>query len=492
MAGTGSRTLKLSILGDIDNLKKNLDSGSKEVSGFGDKVGKFGKMAGAAFAAAGVAAAAYAGKLLIDGVKSAIEDEAAQAKLATTLTNVTGATAKQIAAIESQITKTSLLTGLTDDELRPSFERLVRATGDSDAALKLQATAIDVAAGSGKSLEAVTNAMAKAAEGNAGSLAKLGIGLSAAELKTMSMEEITAKLAETFGGQAAEKADTFQGKMARLNVAFNEGKETVGAFVLDAITPMVSGFVDNVIPAVQKLAEELGPKLTPIFKALTEYLKNFVIPTFKAIWAFIQDFVIPTFGAILAPIIDGLRAAFASVAEKIKENEDKLAPLFAAFKVFAGFVRDYLAPYIGERLGEAFRFLGVVLGVVIDLFATLIDNANKSFNAVKRVVEYLKGNPITGTYIKGLEALNPFGGGKAAGGPVMGGTSYLVGERGAEIFTPSSSGFITPNNRLGGGTVINLNVSGAIDPEGTARSIINVLNNSFYRGTNGAGALVTS
>ncbi len=93
-------------------------------------------MAGAAFAAAGVAAAAYAGKLLIDGVKSAIEDEAAQAKLATTLTNVTGATEKQIAAVESQITKTSLLTGITDDELRPSFERLLRATGDSDAALK--------------------------------------------------------------------------------------------------------------------------------------------------------------------------------------------------------------------------------------------------------------------------------------------------------------------------------------------------------------------
>jgi phage-related minor tail protein len=74
----------------------------------------------------------------------------------------------------------------------------------------------------------------------------------------------------------------------------------------------------------------------------------------------------------------------------------------------------------------------------------------------------------------------------------MGGTSYLVGERGAEIFTPSSSGFITPNNRLGGGTTINVNVSGAIDSEGTARTIIDVLNNSFYRGTSGAGALVTS
>jgi hypothetical protein len=478
--------VKITFDADLDGLKKGVNGASSEVEGFGDKVGKFGKMAGAAFAAAGVAAAAYAGKLLIDGVKSAIEDEAAQAKLATTLKNVTGATTKQIAAVESQITKTSLLTGLTDDELRPSFERFVRATGDSDAALKLQATAIDVAAGSGKSLEAVTNAMAKAAEGNAGSLAKLGIGLTAAELKTMSMEEITAKLAETFGGQAAEKADTFQGKMARLTVAFNEGKETVGAFVLDAITPMVSGFVDNVIPAVQKLAEELGPKLTPIFKALTEYIKNFVIPTFKAIWAFIQDFVIPTFGAILAPIIDGLRAAFASVAEKVKENEEKLKPLFAAFKVFAAFVRDYLAPYIGERLGEAFRVLGVVLGVVIDLFATLIDNANKSFNAVKKVVEYLKGNPITGTYIKGLEALNPFGGGKAMGGPVNAGTSYVVGERGPELFVPNTAGTIVPNGGGGRGNTINVTVNGAIDAEGTARTIVDVLNRSFSRGTLGS------
>ena len=490
MAGTGSRTLKLSILGDIDNLKKNLDSGSKEVSGFGDKVGKFGKMAGAAFAAAGVAAAAYAGKLLIDGVKSAIEDEAAQAKLATTLTNVTGATAKQIAAVESQITKTSLLTGLTDDELRPSFERLVRATGDSDAALKLQATAIDVAVGSGKSLEAVTNAMAKAAEGNAGSLAKLGIGLSAAELKTMSMEEITAKLAETFGGQAAEKADTFQGKMARLNVAFNEGKETVGAFVLDAITPMVSGFVDKVIPTIQKLAEELGPKLTPVFQTLTGYIRDFVIPTFKAIWGFIQDFVIPALRDFLTPIINGLRAAFELVTGKIKENEEQLKPLLTFFKAVATFVRDTLAPVLGKVLGAAFNALGTAIGIVIDLFATLVDLVNKAFNAIKAIVNFIKNNPVTQFIGGALETA--FGGGKAAGGPVMGGTSYLVGEQGAEIFTPSSSGFITPNNRLGGGTVINLNVSGAIDPEGTARSIINVLNNSFYRGTNGAGALVTS
>jgi hypothetical protein len=480
----GIPKVKITFDADLDGLRKGVNGASTEVSGFGDKVKKFGKIAGAAFAAAGVAAAAYAGKLLVDGVKAAIEDEAAQAKLATTLTNVTGATTKQIAAVESQILKTSLLTGLTDDELRPSFERLVRATNDSDEALKLQSLAIDVAAGSGKSLEAVTNAMAKAQEGNAASLARLGIGLSAAELKTMSMEQITAKLAETFGGQAAQQADTFQGKMERLQVAFAEGKETVGAFVLDAITPMVSGFVNNVIPAVQKLAEELGPKLTPVFTALTDYIANSVIPTFKAIWQFITEFVIPAISKFLTPVIDGLRSAFEKITGKIGENEEKLKPLLAIFKVIATFVRDVYAPVIGKILGSAFDVLGTAISIVIGLFANLVDVVDKAFNGLKAIVNFIKNNPVTQA-VSG--AISAFGGGRALGGPVNRGTSYVVGERGPELFVPTTSGKIIPNGGMGGGgATINLTVNGAIDTEGTARTIIDVLNRSFSRGTLGS------
>jgi hypothetical protein len=489
MAGTRALTLKL--LADVDNFTKNLKGADNEVKGFGDKVGAFGKKAALAFAAAGAAAAAYAGKLLVDGVKAAIEDEAAQAKLATTLKNVTGATDAQVAAIESQILKTSLLTGLTDDELRPSFERFLRATKDSDAALKLQATAIDVAAGSGKSLEAVTNAMAKAAEGNTASLVKLGIGLTAAELKTMSMDEITLKLAETFGGQASQQADTFQGKMARLSVAFAEGKETVGAFVLDAITPMVTTFVNNVVPAVQKLAEELGPKLTPVFTALTEYIRDFVIPTFKDIWSFITVFVVPAISALLTPVIDGLRLAFEKVTTKLAENEEKLKPLVALFKTVAAFVRDYLAPVIGTQLKFAFTALGTALSIIIDNFATLVSTVNNAYNAIKRLVKFIDENPIalgsTGVAGFGLQKL--FGGGRAMGGPVNAGTTYMVGERGPELFMPNASGTIIPNNKLsGGGTVINLTVNGAIDGESTARQIVRILNDSQARGTLGSAA----
>ena len=478
--------VKITFDADLDGLRKGVNGASNEVQGFGDRVAKFGKMAGAAFAAAGVAAAAYAGKLLVDGVKSAIADEAAQAKLATTLENVTGATNAQIAAVESQITKTSLLTGLTDDELRPSFERFVRATKNADQALKLQAIAIDVAAGSGKSLEAVTNAMSKAAEGNAGSLAKLGVGLTAAQLKTMSMEEITAQLAATFGGQASQQADTFQGKMQRLQVAFDEGKESVGSFVLDAITPMVSGFVNSVIPAVQKLAEELGPKLTPIFIALRDYIQNYVIPTFTAIWSFITEYVIPAIGSVLTPIIDGLRSAFEKVTAKIAENESKLKPLKALLEVIAKVIRDVVAPVIGTILGRAFDTLGTAISFVIGLFSNLVNVVNSAFNAIKNIVNFIKNNPVTQAVGGAID--NIFGGGRANGGPVSRGTSYVVGERGPELFVPNTSGKIIPNGGAGGrGNTINLTVNGAIDAEGTARTIIDVLNRSTSRGTLGAG-----
>jgi phage-related protein len=361
----------------------------------------------------------------------------------------------------------------------------VRATKDADQALKLQAVAIDVAAGSGKSLEAVTNAMSKAAEGNAGSLAKLGVGLTAAQLKTMSMEEITAQLAATFGGQASEQADTFQGKMQRLQVAFDEGKETVGSFVLDAITPMVSGFVNTVIPAVQQLAEELGPKLTPIFQTLTGYIRDYVIPTFKAIWQFITEFVIPAVGSVLTPIINGLRSAFEKVTSKIAENEEKLKPLLALFKVIATFVRDVYAPVIGKILGAAFDTLGSAISFVIGLFAQLVSVVNSAFNAIKNIVNFIKNNPVTQAIGGAID--NVFGGGRANGGAVNAGTAYVVGERGAELFVPNTSGTIIPNGGSGGGgSTINVTVNGAIDAEGTARTIVDVLNRSFSRGTLGA------
>ena len=457
----GIPKVKITFDADFDELKRGVTGAQNEVQSFGDKMGKFGKMAGAAFAVAGAAALAYAGVLLKQGVESAIADEQAQAKLATTLQNVTGATDAQIAAVEKQILNTSLLTGKTDDELRPSFERLVRATKDSDAALKLQSIALDVSAGSGKSLEAVTNAMAKAQEGNTASLAKLGIGLTSAQLKTMDMDAITKQLANTFGGQAAVQADTFAGKMARLKVAFDEGKETIGSFVLDAITPMIDTVVNVVIPAVSGFIDSIGGK-----EGLTSAFSGFVDGAKK----------------LFIPIFEGIKFAFDKIKDAVMANKDE-------FKALFDFLSKFVAPFLGGVLKLAIEGIGLAISVVINLVGTLIGGFQRLAGFIDRVVDSIKAlvklvmdNPV----VQGIGGAisSAFGGFRAAGGSVSAGTPYVVGERGAELFVPSSNGTIVPNGGMG--STINVTVNGAIDAEGTARTIVDVLNRSNARGTLGA------
>lgn len=443
MAGT-SRALTLKLLADVDNFTKNLNKADGEVTSFGSKVTDFGKKAGLAFAVAGAAAAAYAGKLLVDGVQSAIADAAAQERLAKTLENVTGATEAQISATEDYITKTSLAFGVTDDELRPSLERLARATGNVQKAQELQTIAIDVAAGSGKSLEAVTNAMAKAAEGNTAALSKLGIGLTATELKTMNMEQITAKLADTFENQASVKAETFQGKMDRLKIAFDEGKETVGSFVLDAITPMVDFIVQKVIPGVQTFIDSIGGE-----KGIESALNGFISAA----------------KSIFIPVFQGIKFAFDNIKSAVEDNKEE-------FKALLDFIQKYVAPFLGGVFKLAIQGIGIAIGAVVDVVGALIRGFEKVINLGSKI----------GGFVGGI-----FGGGRASGGPVMRGTTYLVGEQGPELFTPSSTGSIIPNNALGrGGSTINLTVNGAIDSESTARQIVSILNDSQARGTLGS------
>ena len=445
---SGSRTLKLSILGDIDNLKKNLTAGSNDVQTFGDKLTKFGKIAGAAFLAAGAAAVAYAGKLAVDGVKAAIEDEAAQLRLAASLKNVTGATDATIAATEDYILKTSLANGVTDDELRPSLDRLVRSTKDVAEAQKLQSLALDIAAATGKSLTQVSESLAKAHDGNFGSLKRLGVSIDENIIKSKDFDAATAVLAATFKDQASIQADTFNGKMNRLKVAFDEGKETVGGFILDAITPMVSLFVDKAIPAISEFAGNLKENVLPILKSVYDFVKG-----------------------LFSPIIEGIREAFSRVSDELGKNSTELNKFLVFAKAIYEFAKTYLAPFIGEVLGAAFKVLGVAISGVINLFSSLVNLIDRAYKGLVAFVNFIKNNPVT----QGIAGV--FGGGRAAGGPVSAGTTYLVGENGPELFTSATSGTIIPNNAMGGsGTTVNITVNGALDPISTARQIANLLN----------------
>ncbi|CAB4142290.1 hypothetical protein UFOVP444_9 [uncultured Caudovirales phage] len=247
---TGNRTLKLSILADVDDLKKKLGEADKAVESNSSKISEFGKKAAAAFAVAAAAAVAYGTKLAIDGVKAAIEDEQAQLRLAAALKTATGATDAQIAATEAYILKTSLATGVADDQLRPAMQRLAVSTKSTEEAQKLLNLALDIAKGRGLELETVANALGRAQDGNTTALGRLGLGLSKSELATLSFTEVQQKLSDLYGGAAAANAETFQGKIDRLKVGFDEAKESLGVALLPAVEQFIGFLNDTGIPTL--------------------------------------------------------------------------------------------------------------------------------------------------------------------------------------------------------------------------------------------------
>jgi len=537
MAGQ-SRTLKLSILADIDNLKKNLNNGSNEVEGFGSKLGGFAKKAGTAFAVAGAAAAAYAGTLLVDGVKAAIEDEAAQAKLATTLENVTGATSKQIKAVEDYITQTALANGITDDKLRPSLDRLIRSTKDATKAQELQSLALDIAAGTGKDLQAVSEALGKAYDGNLGALKKLGVGIDDSIIKSKDFDAAAAALSKTFEGQASKQAETFQGKMDRLSIAFGEAKETVGSYVLDALTPLLSTFVDKGIPAIQGFADNLGKTLGPAFGEIFNVIKKDLLPILVSWWKFLYEEVIPAIGSVVGPILEGLKSAFDKIKKAITDNSAELQPFYDALEKVWDFIKKYLAPLLGGTFKTALEGIGTLVGGLVTGFSKLVKFITDTINKIKEFVNFVKDNPVTRFFFgdsgdKSLKAGvgfdsgasdGGFGGGFAGTGGTSGTTTFLGGNdprtfTGAplEAFSPGMQAAILRKNELVAETerlrkareaaaaariaatgglstaeriVINVNAASIIDEEGFTRAATTAFNNSFYRGTLGAGALV--
>jgi hypothetical protein len=345
-----SRTLKLSILADVDDLKKKLGDADSAVAQNSSKMSEFGKKAAAAFAIAAAAAAAYAVKLGVDGVKAAIEDEAAQLRLASALRAATGATDAQIRATEDYISKTSLATGVADDELRPALQRLALSTNDTGKAQELLALALDVSKGSGKDLETVANALGKAQDGNTTSLGRLGLGLSKAELATLSFEQLQTKLSDLFGGAAARNAETFQGRIDILKNGFNEAKEAVGTALLPIIEKLIEFVIEYGVPIINKFKDAFDVVKDAIdrnrdnFTEFANLLRTVVFPIVEKIFGFLLDVgvraasaIIDAFGSIVGAITPVLNFVIAGINKVIdglnfvtRSNIQNITPFGAA------------------------------------------------------------------------------------------------------------------------------------------------------------------
>jgi hypothetical protein len=475
----GSRTLKLSILADVDDLKKKLGTAENEVQGFAGKVEKFGAAAKAAFVAAAAAAGAYAVKLAVDGVQAAIEDEAAQQRLANALKNVTDATDVQIAAIEKQILKTSLATGVADDKLRPAYQRLAIATGDLTKSQDLLTLALDISAATGKDVETVSNALGKAYEGNTGSLTRLGVGLSAAEIKTLGLEGAISQLSSTFGGAAATQADTFQGKIARVQVAFDEAKETLGTALLPLIEKFLTFITTTAIPGLKQFKEAA---IDPVIKAFKDNEE-----AIKGLYNFAKDFLVPFITFTLGNAISGLSKVASGIVQAVSIALKALEPIInAAIAGINALIRAKNALTTGPDTPTINR---VSFG----------GGGSTGSNTVAP-----GGLPFGGTATGGGITITPptiTGGSITGGGTTGGSTGTITPTPTIPTITPLSvpSGNAIPNNfnvagvRAGderGNVIVNVNAPSVIDEQGFTRAVIEALNNSERRSGGGSSQLI--
>ena len=299
------------------------DKGSKAAQKDINKLGKnfdaFAKKSVKAFGVAAGAAGALAIKLGKDAVKGAMEDQKAQIALATALRNTVNANDAVIASTVKYLDKLELASGVNNDELIPSLQKLVTVTGDINAAQKLQQIALDTSAGTTKSLTTVTDAFVRALGGNLGAFKKLGITIDATIIKNNDLNAAFAQLSKTFGGQAAARAETFEFRMLRLRFAFDQALDSLGYALIPVLEDFVGILSKDVLPKIamwiemnkKQLAEGLKTAANAVFELLKQALKI-------GAW-FVANFeTVKNFGILLASIwATGRVIAFATAVGKV-------------------------------------------------------------------------------------------------------------------------------------------------------------------------------
>jgi hypothetical protein len=230
---------------------KGSKQAQKDITKLGKDFDKFANKTAKAFAVAAAASAAFAIKVGKDAVKGAMEDQKQQVALATALRNVTGATDEAIAKTVEYLDKLELLVGVDNNQLIPSLQILTQATKDVTTAQNLQALALDISAGATKDLGSVSLALAKAVGGNVTALTKLGVPLDADAVKAKDLDAILNSLAATFSGQASQRAETFEFRINRLNLAFNQILDQLGYALIPVLEQLAITIQNEILPQLQ-------------------------------------------------------------------------------------------------------------------------------------------------------------------------------------------------------------------------------------------------
>lgn len=349
---------------------KGTKAARKDIKAVTDQIGKIGKKAAIGFGLAAGAVAAFG----VASVKAAVEDQKSQALLANTLRNTTKATDDQIASVEKYITNVEMASGVLDDKLRPSLQTLLNATNDVTKAQTLQGLALDVSAGTGKDLESVSIALAKAYSGNLTALVKLGIPLDKNAVKTKNLNKVLVTLGNTFKGSAKTAANTYEGRLSRLQIAFQNVKETIGYALFPLLEKLSNWIFKTAIPAFQTFINQNGKQLVAAFKVAVSYGTAF----FKLIIDVVKFMatnskIIIGFGTVIVGVFVAMKAAAASQA------------IINSIKAIIMVMKALRTASLAAAVAEAFATAGtsVAAGAIgVAAFGAAILVANKSMDSL--------------------------------------------------------------------------------------------------------------
>ena len=405
------------------------------------------------------ATAAIAGLAAGLGVatKAAMEDAAAQDQLAGVLRRSGAATDEQIAATEKFIAAQSRLTATTDDDLRPALSSLVVAVGEVNYAQDLLVRSQDIAAATGADLATVTDAMAKAANGNMKALGNLDPSVRNAIKGGAEFDEIMQML-EIHTGAAAQAANTTAGKMKGLQIGMEEAKESIGA----ALLPVVEQLIGLLMPLAD-FAQE-NSQLFLIFAGVVGGLSVAVIAVNAAMKVYNATLIIAkaaqaAFNFVMAanPIgivvvaLAALALAFVVAYKKSETFREFVDKLFSAVKTGVEFSLNAIQGY-----------LEFVLGVYKTVFNTIARLWNNTIGKLSfKFPDWVPGLGGKGFDVPNIPTL-------AQGGIVTGPTLAMIGEAGPEAVVPLDRG------RGFGNVTVNVNGGLATSAE-IGQAIVNAL-----------------
>jgi hypothetical protein len=430
------RTLTMKILANTGDFTKGLKDAENSTKGFSSSIGSF---LGGAAKAFGVVTAAVNGTAFAIGVtavKAAVEAQREDALLEKSIQNLTNATDEQIKKTFEYLDAAENAAGVNSDQLKPSFERILRSVKDITEATRIQKVAQDIAAGTGKSLVEVSDSLARAYEGNVKGLKDLGIKLETTQKVTkkvkvskddlakselnatgaaLALQSAQERLNKVLGDsdssaldvakaqnalekaqlRASDSSDTFEKKQKNVGKSITETKDVAIPFskLIDdlskqyegaaaAAAETYAGKLEMVRTSFTKIKEDLGTLFLPALGEVTDFVKKTVVPSIES-------------------LVDGLsrsgkqglsRAFYDAGTGAITFGYDMKTPEGRAY-LLGDSIRD-LTESIGELLAVDPNSGESSLVKLIDAMTTLVNKTEEAIKLYERLRDTFIGGAL--------------------------------------------------------------------------------------------------